>query len=288
VSGLKPTYGRVPTTGLVGLAESLDHVGPIASSAWDCAALLSVLARVDHEASSDIEHHPVDFLDGIDRPIDGMRVGFVSGDFFDGSEDPQLLQVYEASRDVFGRLGAEVVDVVIPRYSQGMAATYVTFLSEGCAIHWHDLREHWEDYLPDTRQALSWGVLFSAADYVQAQRIRGWARRELVDLFQSVDLLVAPTITRRAPSYAELAQGGVGSALSGVHTAYWNGTGNPVLVVPIGFTEDGVPTSIQICGPLLEEARVLRAGHAFQSLTDWHIRRPPCLSEGLDEREVVL
>ena len=125
--------------------------------------------------------------------------------------------------------------------------------------------------------------MFSAADYVQAQRIRAWACSDLAHLFEGVDLLVAPTITRRAPTYAELAQGGVGSALSGVHTAYWNGTGNPVLVVPIGFTGDGMPTSIQICGNLFDEARVLRAGHAFQSVTEWHLQRPLCLSESPED-----
>jgi aspartyl-tRNA(Asn)/glutamyl-tRNA(Gln) amidotransferase subunit A len=278
VSGLKPTYGRVPTTGLIGLSESLDHVGPIASSAWDCAALLSVLAAGDGGGRLEVEHPAVDFVVGIDTPIDGLRVGFAGGDCFDGTEDRQLVEAYESSRAVFGSLGAEVVDVAIPRYSQAMAATHVISLSEGCCLHWGDLREHWKDYLPDTRQTLSWGVLFSGADYVQAQRIRVLARAELADLFKTVDLLIAPTITRPAPSYDEVAQGGVGSALSGVHTPYWNGTGNPVLVVPIGFTGDGLPTGIQICGPLSEDARVLRAGHAFQSVTDWHVRRPPCLS----------
>jgi aspartyl-tRNA(Asn)/glutamyl-tRNA(Gln) amidotransferase subunit A len=125
------------------------------------------------------------------------------------------------------------------------------------------------------------GVFYSAADYVQAQRVRRVGVKKLAELYQDVDLVLTPTSSAGAPTFAEMAEmmRGIGSRGSGgfgaVHTPYWDTAGNPVLTVPIGFTAGRMPLGMQLVGRPFDEALVLRAGDAFQQVTDWHLQVPP-------------
>jgi aspartyl-tRNA(Asn)/glutamyl-tRNA(Gln) amidotransferase subunit A len=135
------------------------------------------------------------------------------------------------------------------------------------------MQSRWDDYFESSKPQIATGALVSGADYVQAQRVRGYAQRELNRVFEDVDLIVTPTTVVPAPAY-EGDSLRVDSLLGTLFTTYWNAVGNPVLAVPIGFNVDGMPLSMQIAGRPLGEAQVLSAGNTFQHKTDWHLRTP--------------
>jgi aspartyl-tRNA(Asn)/glutamyl-tRNA(Gln) amidotransferase subunit A len=154
----------------------------------------------------------------------------------------------------------------------------VVTVSEALAYHRDHLQARWSDYFAWTRRIVAAGAFVSGADYVQAQRVREVGKKRLAQLFSDVDLVVTPTSSAVAISFADLdeAIGGAGMGKFGaVHTAYWNATGNPVLAVPIGLTATGLPLGLQIAGRPHQDASVLRAGDALQQQTDWHLRVPP-------------
>jgi aspartyl-tRNA(Asn)/glutamyl-tRNA(Gln) amidotransferase subunit A len=275
VTGLMPTFGRVPTAGCVPLGYSLDHIGPLARSARDCGAMLAAFAGDDPRDPYTVSRQVPDFLAGIDQPLDGIRVGVERANHFGGElDDPAAAELFEAAIKQLVVLGAEVVEVTIDGYEETVTAQMITMMSEAFAYHREDMRERWEDYFAATRTFVGVGALFSGADYVQAQRVRRVAQRTLADLFTKVDVIATPTATAVAPTYAELESRGVMRPMSTIRTPYWDAVGNPVLVVPIGFNADHLPLSLQLAARPFDEARLVSVGDAYQQATDWHLRVP--------------
>jgi aspartyl-tRNA(Asn)/glutamyl-tRNA(Gln) amidotransferase subunit A len=148
--------------------------------------------------------------------------------------------------------------------------------AEAYAYHRPDLQSQWGNYFAGTRAAVVAGALIPAGDYVQAQRVRRVGQRKVAALFADVDLIVTPTASAGAPSYADLSFEGL---LDPLHTPYWNALGNPAMSVPMGFTDDGLPIGLQIIGKPFDEAAVLAAGYAYQQQTDWHLKVPQIVSD---------
>ena len=276
VSGLMPTFGRVPKSGCVPLGYSLDHIGPLARSARDCAAVLEVLAGLD---TSDPDCVDAPFTaPAFDGDLSGMRIGVVREGHFPGHADPALAPAFDAAIAVLAEQGAQVVEVTLPFREEMITADMVTMGCEALAYHRNDLAGRWGDYYAATRAMLVTGAMVSGADYVQAQRVRRVAQDALAALFETVDVIAAPTAAVGAPTFASLAAPGggidVGELFSLIFTPYWDSVGNPVLALPMGFTGDGLPLSLQLAGPAFGEAAILRAGDAFQQSTDWHLRVP--------------
>ncbi len=150
VSGLMPTFGRVPKSGCVPLGFTLDHIGPLARTAWDCAAMLQVLAGYDPSDPNCVDRAVPDFLDGVDDGIAGMRIGVMREHHFVEAHDGT-----EAAFDVavaqLEALGAEVVELSIPYYAEVAAAAMVTMCGEAAAYHRNDLQSRWGDYFAQTR-----------------------------------------------------------------------------------------------------------------------------------------
>lgn len=300
VSGLLPTFGRVPTAGCVPLGYSLDRVGPLARSARDCSAVLRVIAgRPGGSGRSDGSGacHGNGASDGNGATPDGdlrlpyteprfggdlagLRVGVAREHHFPADGDPALPAAFDAAVSVLTGLGADAVEVRLPFWPELITSVFVTAASEGLAYHRADLSRRWDDYGVATRGLLATGALVSGADYVQAQRVRTVAQRAVDALFGEVDVVVCPTASIGAPPFDALANAAGHQDHAGVfgkvHTPYWNALANPVLAVPMGVTGTGLPLSLQIAGPVADEATVLRAGDAFQERTDWH-RRVPAL-----------
>jgi aspartyl-tRNA(Asn)/glutamyl-tRNA(Gln) amidotransferase subunit A len=263
VSGFKPTYGLVPVHGVIPLARSLDHVGPLARSARGCALMLAAMAEA-------MQVH----VDTGSR-LNGVRVGIERVHHLAPGAETVAAQV-DAVGDVLRALGATVVDVVLDHYPETTIATMLTLSSEGLAQNASGLRERWTDYFAATRTTLALGAVVSGADYVQAQRVRDAARRALHKTFGRVDVVVGPTATMTAPTSDELA-GGPTALMSSVFTPFWSGVGNPALAVPMGFASNGLPLSVQIAGRFGQDDLVLRVGEAYQRQTDWHRMRPATL-----------
>lgn len=274
VSGLVPTYGRVPATGSVPVAYSLDHIGPMARSIQDCGLVLAAISGADGEDPYAAPVAPFTMADRASQSLAGMRIGVERAHHLGVAEqDPALERIFEAALDVLRALGATVVDVEISHYDETRTAHTVTVLGEAFAYHRQNLRRRWNDYYRTTRAMTAAGALFSAADYVQAQRVRRIAQLELANLFRDVDLIVTPTTGIAAPSYHELDAHGMGKYMNSIFTGYWDAVGNPVLAMPMGFTADNMPLSIQIAARPFDDARLIEVGAAYQSQTDWHLRR---------------
>jgi Asp-tRNA(Asn)/Glu-tRNA(Gln) amidotransferase A subunit family amidase len=279
VTGLKPTFGLVPKSGCVPLAYSLDHVGPLARSAEDCALLLAAMAGHDPEdpASAD---RPVAMLpEQPDGDLRGLRIGVDGLSRFSGpEEDPELEGLFGAFASALGAAGAELITVELPFYAELSAACALTIISEALAYHTPDARRRWHDYSASTRLGLGLGAFVGASDYVQAQRVRRTVMADVSRLFERVDLVATPTVSRPAPLLADApayVASFFGATELAFHTGYWNATGNPAISVPIGFTAAGLPLAGQLVGRPFQDGTVLRAAAAFQRVTDWHDQACP-------------
>jgi len=280
-SGLMPTYGRVPKSGCVPLGYSLDHIGPLARSARDCGAMLGVIAGYDPSDPTCVDRPVPDFTAGVGARLDGLRIGLERTHHFPDGADPALVPTFDAAAEALAGLGADVVEVTLPHYAEMGTAVLLTMAAEALAYHRNDVGRRGHDYFAATRQILALGAFSSGADYVQAQRVRRLVQGELAELFARVDVVAAPTCAIGSPSYERLAVDGVMGVFGLILTAYWDGVGNPVLVVPMGFTADGLPLSLQLAGRPFDEATLVRVGDAYQSVTDWHQQVPPIVTERL-------
>jgi aspartyl-tRNA(Asn)/glutamyl-tRNA(Gln) amidotransferase subunit A len=237
--------------------------------------MLQVLAGYDASDPDCLDVPVPDYLDALDGSLAGVRIGVEHVHHFPEDGDPVARDCFDAAVAVLRELGASVVEVQLPYFAETNAAMMVTMAAEALAYHRQDMRARWGDYAAGTRQWVAAGALVSGADYVQAQRVRRAAQRDLQHLFAAVDVIVTPTAVCGALPYAALDGAGLGALMTKMFTSYWDAVGNPALVVPMGFTADGLPLSLQIAGRPFDEAAVLRVGDAYQQATDWHTQLPP-------------
>ncbi|MEW2359654.1 amidase [Spirillospora sp. NPDC029432] len=277
ITGLMPTFGRVPKSGVAPLGYSLDHVGPMARSARDCAAVMDAIAGAhpSDPDSVDLPYEPP-VLDGT---LDGVRIGVVREHHFPDGHDPAVGPAYDAALGVLAAKGAVLTEITLPYWYEMLMANVVTLGSEALAYHRNDLSARWDDYGDATRATLARAAAVTGADYVQAQRVRRVAQDAVARLFDDLDVIVAPTTSAGAPRYDDIVPDegpiDVGGVFTYIHTMYWDCVGNPVLAAPMGTTAGGLPLSIQFAGPAWGEAAILRAADAYQTATDWHLRVPP-------------
>ena len=271
ISGLKVSHGRVPTTGCVPLAPSLDTIGPMARSARDCAAILQALAGPDASDPTSAAAPVDDYLAALDGSLAGVRIGVERSHTRPPGHDPSAIARFEEAVGVLREGGAQIVEVALEHYEVAVTASLTATLAEAFAWHRRSLQERWLDYGASTRTTLARGALASSADYAQAQRVRALARRRVDALFERCDAIAMPTATAGAPLLAS----DLWVAMAQVLTPFWNGVGLPALSVPMGFTPAGLPLGLQLAGPAFSEAQLLRVGDAYQQRTDWHLRMPP-------------
>lgn len=273
ITGFKQTYGLVPKSGCTALGTSFDHIGPMARSAWDCAAMLTALAGGDPSDHTTV-HAPVpDYLAHLDGSVAGLRIGVDRVNTL-GREgaDPMLESLFEAAVAELAAAGATVVDIEIPMFDDMTELTMLMWPAEAYAFQRPDLRARWEDYGPSTRMVMVSGGMFSAGDLMRMDRVRQVGRRRILDAFADLDAMVTPTATRGGPLVvgADFA-----SVVASVLTPVWNGTGFPALSVPMGLGSEDTPIGLQIITPPFEDALALRIGDAYQRRTGFHLAVPP-------------
>jgi aspartyl-tRNA(Asn)/glutamyl-tRNA(Gln) amidotransferase subunit A len=273
-TGLKVTYGRVPKFGVVPLAYSLDSIGPMARTAWDCAALLAVMAGHDPRDLDAVDQPVPDYTAALSGNARGMRIGVPRSYFYDvDGLNEEVKAAVLTGIDVLREAGAVIKDVVIPHAEQAKFANNLIMTAEASAYHHDDLRDRWQLYGRYTRTNLAKGVLFSGPDYVQAQRFRSYFKKAVAAAMRDVDVLITPTSPKPAEKIAEFDHE---KRLLGQISfmGMWNLTGLPALAVPCGFSSEGLPLSMQIVGKPFDEATVLRVGDAYQQIVDWQLRVP--------------
>jgi aspartyl-tRNA(Asn)/glutamyl-tRNA(Gln) amidotransferase subunit A len=268
----------VPKSGCLPLGFTLDHVGPMARSARDCALMLEVMAGPDASDRQSLDAPVGAYVGALGGDLRGMRIGLdrlvaPAAHCREDAIDAGL----DAAVEVLRERGAEVVEVELPFYAELCTADIIILISEGAAFHQRNLRARWDDFAAGTRMVLGSAPLYSGADYVQAQRAREVGGQAFAALLERerLNLVVTPTLGVGAVPIEEAADVALGPKWPAMFTPYWNALGLPALTVPMGFTELGLPMGLQIAGRALDEAGVLSAGDAFQHVTDWHLRRPP-------------
>jgi aspartyl-tRNA(Asn)/glutamyl-tRNA(Gln) amidotransferase subunit A len=276
VTGLMPTAGRVPKSGCVPLGYSLDHIGPLARSARDCAVMLQQLAGYDSSDATAIATPVPDYVGALTGDLTGLTIGV---DLTSGKEqapyvDPRLEPLLHDAIAELTRLGAAVVELTLPLYEEGIGCLWPINSGESGAYHLPDAQTRLSDYSFGVRAGLASSTFYSAADYVQAQRARRVVQKAVRDeVFSKVDLVLTPAAFQGALALADL-NGDMGRWFRAVNTPFWDLTGHPVASVPIGFTDDGLPLAMQLAGRPFDEATVLRAADAFQRGTAWHLAVP--------------
>lgn len=291
VTGLKPTFGRVSCYGVIPLSWSLDHVGPIARSAEDCAIIFDAIAKYDPRDPNSVSGPPVTpnrytatLIGGAEgrgpTSLQGLRLGVPQDEFF-APIDPQVRASLRAALFVLEEEGAEVVEVELPRASMELYRTVQ--MPEATLAHIQQgwLTERREFYSEHVLMRLLQGEQLSAVDYLRAQYERRILSSSMRAVLQRVDAFVLPTLPVAAFPLDQMRQeidiDGImensTSALLRV-TMPFNLTGLPAVSIPCGFTTDALPLGLQIAGKPFEEATVLRIAHAYQQLTDWHSREP--------------
>jgi aspartyl-tRNA(Asn)/glutamyl-tRNA(Gln) amidotransferase subunit A len=272
IVGLKPTFGRVSRRGVVPLAWSLDHVGPMTRTVEDAAAVLGAVAG--HDSGDDWSAvEPVgDYLTRLEAGVHGLRLGLPRLHFFE-ELDPEVERVVREAVHVLGRDGATIVEVDLPHVEHAQTALHAILASEASAYHARWMRERPEDY-GDVRGALELGYFISAVDYVDARRWQSLVRQDFVAALAVADVLVMPSMPRTAVRIGEPTSREPRLAWNRLLTPL-NLAGLPAISVPCGFDAAGLPIGLQIAGRAWDEATVLRVARAYERATEWHERRPP-------------
>ena len=273
VTGLMPTYGRVPLRGVVALATSLDHVGPMTRSAMDAALLLQVLAVHDPLDRTSVDAPVPDYAREATRPVRGLRVAVPRGYLWE-QVAPAIGSAVEAALDELRRLGLSVADVELPGWEEAADACLVLIRSEAAVDYGRYLTERPGDLIPEVRERLEAGVRTSAVEYLAARRASDRFAHGLRRVLAGADVVALPGRGQTAPRMDE-----GGRLLEPLHprnyTSPLNHPGVPALTVPCGFDGDGLPIGIQLTARHWAEGTLLAVGHAYQQATDWHRRRPP-------------
>lgn len=294
-TGLKVTYGRVSRYGVISMSSSLDTIGPLCKTAEDCAIILEAIAGHDPKDATTPDVPVPHYTKELEGSMKGVRIGLPREYFAEGLHPDVEASVKDAV-EAYKDMGATIVDVSLPHTKYGVATYYVICPCEvssnlarydGVRFGASDTAESLVAYYEAVRSggfgteakrrimigthALSAG--YYDAYYRQAQRVRTLVKKDFDDVFQNVDLLLAPTAPNEAWVIGEKENDPVSVYMEDVCTIPASLAGIPGLSLPCGFTKNNLPIGLQILGPAFEEARILRAGHQYQKVTDWHTRR---------------
>ena len=298
VVGLKPTYGRVSRWGLVAFASSLDQVGPFATSVADTAELLQVIAGEDPRDSTCLKADVPDYSASLGQSIKGLRVGLIRQCFEADGLDSEVKTSVQAAAAQLEALGAELLEVSCPRFTDGIATYYVIAPSEASAnlarydgvkygLRAEDAeslmamtaRSRAEGFGAEVQRRILIGTYALSAGYVdayykKAQQVRTLIRRDFDAAFQRVDVLLTPTAPTTAFKAGAHADDPLAMYLADLLTIPVNLAGLPAISVPCGFSQAGLPIGVQLIGNVLDEARLLQVAHQYEQAADVFANRP--------------
>ncbi|MFH5926945.1 amidase [Roseomonas xinghualingensis] len=277
IAGHKPTYGLVSRKGVLPLSWSLDHAGPMAWTAEDCALMMEALAGYDPGDPASADVPAPDFAgaiaEGRRHGLAGLRIGVVRHFFeCDLPCTPPVLTAMEDSLRVMRELGAEVFDVTLPAFGEYAAPGNIIARAESWAIHEAWLTEDASRYGAYGRRRLASGAFVTASDYLHAQRRRSLLIARTLEAMEGLDAVVFPTArgTAEPMGVDTMAPKGPPAFFARV----FNLVGGPALSVCNGFSPEGLPVGLQIAGRPFGDAMVLRIGDAVERALGTRARRP--------------
>ena len=272
IVGFKPSFGLVSVDGIVPLAESLDHAGPLARTVDDAAILFGAI-REKYER----------WMQGNaalrTRPLK-IKLGWPAKYFFD-LVDPEVQSAVEAALRLFESMGARVEEVSFPHLEESVEASTKIGLAEALSYHascgYFPARA--ADYSEDVQRRLKLGVEVTAVDYLAANEVRRKLTADFDRAFERVDAIAAPATTVVAPRIGETELVVRGEKIP-LRTAVVNTnrpanfTGHPAIALPCGFAKNGLPIGLQLIAPRWQESKLLAIARAYEQATDWHKRHP--------------
>ncbi len=269
--GLKPTYGRISSRGVIPLSPSLDHVGPLAATVADAAIVLQAIAGYD-AADITMSDVPVtDYVSAMKEGVKSLRVGVPRTYFFD-ELDSEVASAMDHALRAVETMVANVREVTLD-----ISTDRSVQAAESYAYHSENVAKYSDLYQPETLRRIRTGEEVSAAEYIRRRRELEEARQNIHAEFAEVDLLVTPTTPMAAPAIADLRVNAEALRPAELkllrNTRPFNVWGLPAISVPCGFTQGGLPIGLQIAGPPWREELVLRLAHAYEQATAWHKRR---------------
>ncbi len=301
VVGLKPTYGRVSRYGLVAFASSLDQIGPFGWNVPDVALLLSVISGRDPKDSTSVDRPVPDYLNRLDEPLKGLRIGLPRQYQLAAGLDSQVKSAVDAAIKKYQGLGAEMVEVSLPHTEYGIAAYYVIAPCEASSnlarydgVHFgHRTREPVKDIIElfsksraegfgeEVQRRIMIGTYalssgYYDAYYLRALKVRALIKRDFDQAFEQCDVILCPTSPTPAFKAGEKTGDPLQMYLCDVFTVTCNIAGIAGISLPCGFTTGPkpLPIGLQLLGPTFGEEKLLRIARMYEMSTDWHNRRP--------------
>ena len=266
--GMKPTIGRVPTTGVVPYCWTLDHVGLMTRDVADCADFLGIVAGYDPRDPG-AQNIPVDnYGEALDQDISGLRIG-IPANFYYERTDPEILAAMEEVKFFLSARGAALVPVTFPDLEHSRAVSLTVQMPEALSAHSAYLQDRGDLYGQDFRAGLALGQTLLAEHYVRAKRFVEMYRQKTNALFDDVDLILTPATPEIAQKVGTVktTRNGVDEAVGNAitrFTTFFNMSGHPALTMPCAMHSEGLPIALQLVGRYFEEGTVLRAAHFIE------------------------
>jgi aspartyl-tRNA(Asn)/glutamyl-tRNA(Gln) amidotransferase subunit A len=273
IAGIKPTYGLSSRTGILPLAFSLDHAGPMAWTAEDCGLLLQGMAGPDAEDPASVDRPIPDFTAELGKGVEGLRIGVVRHFFEQDHRASDATRAgIDAALDFFRKEGAEVRDITLSSAADYHAVGYLIMVTEAFTLHGPWMRERFMDYGELFRDRVSLAATVSGPDMIQATRRRHMLCREMAAAMENLDIIVSASQPGEAPRIDSVPKWANMEKPS--FTMPFNVTGLPAISICTGFGEGGLPVAMQLAGKPFTEPTLFRAAHAYETATKWRARRP--------------
>jgi aspartyl-tRNA(Asn)/glutamyl-tRNA(Gln) amidotransferase subunit A len=297
VVGIKPSYGRVSRYGLVAYGSSLDQAGVLAKRVDDAALILGVIAGHDPNDSTSVAAPVPDYTAYLTGDIGGLRVGLPAEYFIDGMQ-PEVEAAVRAAVDQLATLGAEIVPIHLPNTDKALPVYYLVATAEASAnlarydgvrfgtsagddsMFENIRRTRGAGFGAEVKRRIMLGSYALSAGYydayyLKAQAVRTLIKRDFENAFAQVDVIACPVTPTTAFRIGEKSDDPIAMYLSDIFTISLNLSGMCGISVPCGFDGAGLPIGLQLIGPHLGEATILRAAHAYEQSTEWHTHRSP-------------
>ncbi|MCG2736979.1 MAG: aspartyl/glutamyl-tRNA amidotransferase subunit A, partial [Candidatus Methanoperedenaceae archaeon] len=294
VVGLKPTYGVISRYGLIAYANSLEQIGPFATSVRDLATLFDVVAGYDPRDSTSVDKE-VNYSSALENNVKGLRIG-VPEEYFGEGTDEKVAKAVRDSINTLEELGAKSTTVKMPHTKYALAAYYIIAMSEASSnlarfdgmryglrtedSDWHttfsEVRAN--GFGDEVKRRILLGTYALSAGYhdkyyLKALKVRTLIKQDFERAFKDVDVLITPTMPYPAFKLGEKIDDPISLYLADVDTVPINLAGVPSISVPCGFS-GGLPIGMQIIGKHFDESTILRAAYTFEENTDFHAKRP--------------
>ena len=297
ITGVKPTYGRVSRYGMIAFASSLDQAGVLTQTAEDAALLLQAMAGFDERDSTSLDDAVPNYVKLLNEPWERIKIG-VPESFFDAGLDADNAKVLRAALKELEKLGATLQPIELPHIHLSVPAYYVVAPAEASsnlsrfdgvrfgyrsAAKADDLlsfymRNRGEGFGPEVKRRILTGAYVLSAGYfdayyLQAQKVRKLVSDDFMRAFREVDFVAGPTTPAPAFGLGQKTGDPIQMYLNDIYTIGANLAGLPAMSLPCGLVR-GLPVGLQLVAPPLHEAQLLKTGHYFQHVTDWHRRVP--------------